>query len=173
MSEPPCSGPRKSAVPAPLVKQSESAVHTPVNALTIRVRTNQTDLNGVMYHGSYFDCFEAARVDVFRSLGYTFDRTRREGFVPVISQVACEYLLPAYFDDLINVRVMLREMTAASMLLGYHVSREADYLARGEAKFVFLSIDHGRPIRIPTSLRLCVEQYRDLLSPQSRTTSSH
>ncbi|HZT95988.1 MAG TPA: thioesterase family protein [Chloroflexota bacterium] len=108
----------------------------------MRVRTNQTDLNGAMYHGAYLDCFEAARVDVFRRLGYSYARTLAEGFVPVIRRIECEYLHPAFMDQEIVVVV----------------------IALGQAVFAFLDRS-GKPLRVPRDLRICVEENM-LLNPR-------
>lgn len=131
----------------------------------MRVRTNQTDLNGVMYHGAYFDCFEAARIDTFRNLGYTYQQTLVEGFVPVIRRVSCEYLGAAYLDDQIEVTVHVGAMSAATLLLRYDAQRSEAPLAAGEALFAFLDRS-GHPIRVPISLRRCVQQHETLLTPE-------
>jgi len=134
------------------------------NRVRMRVRTSQTDLNGAMYHGAYFDCFEAARVDAFRRIGYTYERTKAESFVPVIRHVECDYLMAAFMDDLIEVVVHVPLMTAARLHVHYEAYRDEDLLARGRAVFVFLD-DRGRPIRVPQSLRECVEAHARVLSP--------
>lgn len=135
----------------------------PVNWVRMRVRTNQTDLNGAMYHGAYFDCFEAARVEVFRRLGYTYGRTLAEGFVPVVRHAACEYYHPASMDEEIEVRVYVAAMTAATLTIRYPTYLAAELIAMGDVRFVFLN-RQGRPIRVPASLRECVERYSGILA---------
>ncbi len=130
----------------------------------MRVRTNQTDLNGSMYHGAFFDCFEAARVDVFRRLGYTYERTLSEGFVPVVRRASCDYRRAAFMDQEFVVTVSVKKMTAATLAVGYEASVDSLILANGEVVFAFLD-RAGKLIRIPSSLRQCVEDNRDLLSP--------
>jgi acyl-CoA thioester hydrolase len=140
------------------------------NRVSMRVRTSQTDVNGAMYHGAYFDCFEAARVDTFRRIGYTYERTKEEGFIPVVRHAECDYLMAAFMDDLLEVVVHVPLMTAAKFHVHYDVYRDGDLLAQGRAVFVFLD-DAGRPIRIPRSLRECVEAHSAVLNPPRPTTS--
>ncbi len=141
-----------------------SAAENPAfNRVSTRVRTSQTDLNGAMYHGAYFDCFEAARVETFRRIGYTYERTKAEGFVPVIRHVECDYLAPAFMDDLIEIVVRVPSMTAASLHVHYDVFRDDILLARGQAVFVFLN-GRGKPLRVPNSLRQCVETHADVFN---------
>lgn len=138
----------------------------PINWVRMRVRTNQTDLNGAMYHGAYFDCFEAARVEVFRRLGYTYARTLTEGFVPVVRHADCEYYHPAGMDEEIEVRVYIADMTAATLLVRYPTYLGSKLIATGEVRFVFLN-RQGRPIRVPASLRASIEDSEILtLSPE-------
>lgn len=135
----------------------------PTNWVRMRVRTNQTDLNGAMYHGAYFDCFEAARVEVFRRLGYTYAQTLAEGFVPVVRHASCQYYYPARMDEEIEVRVYITDTTAASLLLRYPTYLAEELIAVGEVRFVFLNLK-GRPIRVPVSLRACIEQNSEILT---------
>ena len=109
--------------------------------------------------------FEAARVDTFRQIGYTYDRTKDEGFVPVVRRVECEYLRPAFMDDLLEVVVRVPSITAARLHVHYDVYRTDELLAHGEVVFVFLDAA-GRPLRVPASLRQCVEVYAAVLNPQ-------
>jgi acyl-CoA thioester hydrolase len=130
----------------------------PANWVRMRVRTNQTDLNAAMYHGAYFDC-----VEVFRRLGYTYARTLNEGFVPVVRHAACEYYHPASMDEEIEVRVYIGDMTAATLLVHYPTYLGSQLIAMGEVRFVFLN-RQGRPIRVPASLRACIERYSEILT---------
>ncbi len=136
---------------------------TPPNVVCMRVRPNQTVMNGAMYHGAYFDCFEVARIETFRRLGYTYARTLAEGFVPVIRHVACEYFRPARMDDEIEVHVHVAEVTGASLLLRYPTYLDTRLIAEGGVRFVFLDLQ-GRPIRILASLRRCVDRYRESIT---------
>ena len=53
---------------------------------TIRVRYNETDQMGVVYHGNYASYFEVARTEWLRNLGVTYKEMEENGtMLPVIS----------------------------------------------------------------------------------------
>src|SRR5579859_7945327 len=105
-----------------------------------------------MYHGAYFDVFDDARIDVFRRLGYTYERSVSEGWFPVIRRVQCEYRAPARMDEAISITVLVPELSKATMAIRYECRREEAVLAVGQVVFAFLDAG-GRPVRLPPALR--------------------
>ena len=137
------------------IQRMEGAQTAPVNLYSTHVRSHQTDLNRAMYHGAYFDVFDDARIDVFRRLGYTYERSVSEGWFPVIRRVACEYFAPARMDDAITVSVLVPALSKATMTVRYECRREDTLLAVGHVVFAFLDAS-GRPVRLPAALRAMV-----------------
>jgi acyl-CoA thioester hydrolase len=123
----------------------------PLNVYRTYVRSHQTDLNRAMYHGAYFDVFDDARIDVFRRLGYTYERSLSEGWFPVIRRVECEYFAPARMDDPIEITVLVPALSKATMTIRYEARRDAALLAVGHVVFAFLDAA-GRPVRLPARL---------------------
>src|SRR5947209_7987759 len=85
------------------------------NVHITRVRSHQTDLNGVVWHGAFFGIFDDARIETFRRLDYTYARVVDEGWQLVIRRVECDYLSPARMDDLLRVRVTVPSFSRATM----------------------------------------------------------
>lgn len=133
----------------------------PVNRYVVRVRAHQTDLNGAMYHGAYFDIFDDARIETFRRLDYDYARMQTTGLRPVIRRVDAEYHVPAMMDDLLTVDVSIRSITAASMTIRYACRRSETPIATGHAQFVFVD-ERGRPARLPDDLRSVVRSTPEL-----------
>lgn len=76
----------------------------------IRVRYAETDQMGVVYHGNYFAYFETARAESIRQLGFTYADMEKMGVIMPVIEVQCRYLRPARYDDLITVKVILKEL---------------------------------------------------------------
>ncbi|MGI8967682.1 MAG: acyl-CoA thioesterase [Chloroflexota bacterium] len=129
----------------------------PVNVYYARVRSYQTDLNGVMYHAAYFDAFDDARIETFRRLEYTYVDMLDEGWNLVIRRVACEYHSPARMDDLLAITVLVDRLTAATLTFGYECRRDDALLALAHNTYAFLDA-RGRPTRIPERLRRLIEE---------------
>lgn len=139
-------------------------VTTALNVYEARVRTHQTDMNASMYHAAYFDLFDDARIEMFRRMGYTYERMRRGEWTAVIRHIECDFRLPAFMDDLLTVIVTVPRMTAATMTIRYECRRGEDNLAMAHAVFAFIR-DDGRPLRMPSDLREVVEQHAALVQP--------
>jgi acyl-CoA thioester hydrolase len=125
------------------------------NVYRTNVRSHQTDLNRAMYHGAYFDVFDDARIEAFRRLGYTYERSIHEGWFPVIRRAECEYHAPAHMDDAIAVTVLVPQLTKATMTIRYECRRNDTLLAVGQVVFAFLD-GTGHPVRVPPALRALV-----------------
>src|SRR5688572_866071 len=76
----------------------------------IRVRYTETDQMGVVYHSHYFQYFESARAESIRQLGFTYADMEKMGVIMPVIEVQCRYLRPARYDDLLTIRVILKEL---------------------------------------------------------------
>lgn len=76
----------------------------------LRVRYAETDQMGVVYHSNYFPYFETARAESIRQLGFTYADMEKMGIIMPVIEVQCRYLRPALYDDLLTIKVILKEL---------------------------------------------------------------
>lgn len=125
----------------------------------IRVRYADTDQMGYVYYGNYAAYYEVARVESFRSLGYTYKQLEEAGVMMPVLELKTKYRLPAKYDDLLTVRVIIPEIPRVKILYQYEIYNEnGDHLNSGETTLAFIQMANGRPTRIP-------EVMKNLLSP--------
>jgi acyl-CoA thioester hydrolase len=125
-----------------------------VSASTVRVRYAETDQMGITYHGAYFVWFEVGRVDYLRERGFTYRELeeKEDLHLPVIEAQA-RYLKPAYYDDVLEIRTRLTELSGARVAFEYAVHRASDPpLATGRTAHAAVD-KRGRPRRLPEALR--------------------
>lgn len=114
----------------------------------IAVRYAETDMMGVVYHGSYLPWFEVGRTHLLREQGLPYRDLEASGFRLPVLEVAVRYLKPARYDDTLTIITSLRERPLLRIRLEYEVMRGVDLLATGSTLHAF--IDHsGRPVRPP------------------------
>ena len=77
---------------------------------TVRVRYAETDQMGVVYHSHYFQYFEVARAESIRALGYTYADMEKDGIIMPVVEVQAKYLRPAFYDQLLTIKTMLKEL---------------------------------------------------------------
>lgn len=122
------------------------------HTLTLRIYYEDTDLAGIVYYANYLRFIERARTEWVRSLGIDQVRLRAEaGIVFAVRRVEADYLLPARFDDVIEVRTSAREVTGARIVLGQDVWRGGEKLFASVVTLVALG-DGGRAARIPRKI---------------------
>lgn len=91
-----------------------------INETQLRVRYAETDQMGVVYHSNYFPYFESARAESIRQLGFTYADMEKMGVIMPVIEVQCRYLRPALYDDLLTVKVILRELPVHHKIEFHH-----------------------------------------------------
>ena len=95
----------------------------------IRVWYKHTDQMGFVHHSNYME---------------------RKGIIMPILEVQSVYKRPAFFDDCLTVRILLREMPTARIRFEYEVYNSQDELLNtGMTALGFLHADTHRPTRAP------------------------
>jgi len=91
----------------------------------IRVGYTDTDQMGFLHHSKYVVFCETARIEAMRELGACYKETEDRGiFMPVIS-MNFNFIRPAFYDDLLTVKTILREMPRARMKFEYEFYNES------------------------------------------------
>ena len=118
----------------------------------ITVRYAETDMMGVVYHGSYLPWFEVGRTDLMKQYGLPYRQLEAEGFFLPVLEVGARYVKPARYDDAITIVTTLREKPLLRIKLEYEVRRGDELLATGFTLHAFID-RAGRPVRPPASFQ--------------------
>lgn len=123
-----------------------------MHRLILRVYYEDTDLAGVVYYANYLRFIERGRTEWVRERGVDQWRLREEeGLVFAVRRLEADYLAPARFDDVVEVRTELVEATGARLVLSQEVRRDDQALF--SARVTLAAMDAaGRPRRIPARL---------------------
>ncbi|MFV9511194.1 acyl-CoA thioesterase [Tepidibacillus sp. LV47] len=115
----------------------------------IRVRYQETDQMGVVYHANYFVWFEVARTEMIRNFGIDYKILENIGLYLPVVDVRCQYKVSAKYDDEIIVRSKITEYNSLRIKIKYEVIRKEDgkLLATGMTEHVWLDKDY-RPVRL-------------------------
>ena len=125
-----------------------------VSELEVRVRYAETDQMGIAHHASYLVWFEAGRTEFIRAQGRSYAQIEADGWLLVVVEARCRYLVPARYDDVLVVRTRLGALEAATLAFDYELIRPADGKVLARATTVHAAVDRsGRARRIPETLR--------------------
>ncbi|MGD2113154.1 MAG: tol-pal system-associated acyl-CoA thioesterase [Gammaproteobacteria bacterium] len=121
----------------------------------VRVYYEDTDSGGVVYYANYLRFMERARTEWMRARGFEQDRLRAEhGLLFAVRSARVDYLLPARFNEQLDVSAVVETRGRASLTFRQDVTRAEDarLLCSGEVKIVCLDADAFRPRPIPEFL---------------------
>lgn len=122
----------------------------------IRVRYEETDQMGVVYHAKYFNWFEVARIQLLDEIGIPYKELEKEGyFLPVLSCSAI-FKHPAHFDDRLIIKLEISLASLLRLKVAYEVWRKDLMIATGTTEHAFISKD-GKVIRPPASFVTLLE----------------
>jgi acyl-CoA thioester hydrolase len=127
----------------------------------IRTRYHETDKMGVIYHANYINYYEIARTEMLRNTGiYSYNEMETDGIMMPVIEIRSKYLLPAYYDENLTVRVIIKEMPTAKITFCYEVFNEKqELLNTGMTVLAFMNSKTRRPCRPPQKLIDCMKNY--------------
>jgi acyl-CoA thioester hydrolase len=128
-------------------------MHEPIDpaaarsVVRLRVRFYETDLMGIVHHGSYVAYLEVARVEWLRRRGVSYASWAQRGLHLAVVEVGLRYRAPARFDDEIDVETSLGEWRAASIRFDYRLLRVADGVLLAEGSTRLACVDDQGALR--------------------------
>ena len=106
---------------------------------TIRVRFNETDPLGIVWHGYYITYFEDGREAFGRHHGISYLDVFDKGFTTPIVKSTCEHKLSLRYGDTARIETTIVATPAAKMIYRYKIFDAQNELAcTGETVQVFL-----------------------------------
>ncbi len=95
------------------------------HTINVRVYYKDTDAGGVVYHTRYAEFMEMARTELLRVVGMPVQELKEEYevFTPVIN-LSLEYKKPAVYDDLLQIKVDVNEVTIDKLVLDYTIANQ-------------------------------------------------
>jgi len=123
----------------------------------VRVYYEDTDAGGVVFYANYLKFFERARTEMLRAMGYEQDQLiTGQGIIFVVRSVQVDYLLPARFNELLQVTAKVSIAKKASLTFEQIITRNTPMgeavLASGVIRIACLDANTMRPKAIPEIL---------------------
>src|SRR4051812_30172916 len=108
-------------------------------AQDIRVRFNETDPLGIVWHGYYITYFEDGREAFGRHHGIAYLDVFDSGFTTPIVKSTCEHKLSLRYGDVARIETTIVDTPAAKMIFRYNIFDKNDTIVcTGETVQVFL-----------------------------------
>lgn len=124
------------------------------HSMNIRVYYEDTDLGGIVYYANYLRFIERARSEWLRDLGIDQIKMRNErDAIFVVTKLKVDYLLPAYFDDMLTVDTKIQIVSPVRAFFYQDIFRQEDVIFKAEVCVTCTSTS-GKVQRLPEKIKL-------------------
>jgi acyl-CoA thioester hydrolase len=125
----------------------------------IRVGYADTDPMGFVHHSNYMRYFENARGELFRKLGLNYREMEKNGIQMPVLSFHINFMHPAYFDDLLSIRVFIKEQPKAKIKFEYETYNQSGLLINtGETILCFMNSDTKKACFPPQNFKTVIEE---------------
>ena len=120
---------------------------------SIRVRYGETDPMKYVYYGNYAEYFEVARVELFRTLGISYDEIERRGIFLPVSEYKIKYLKPGLYDQLLEIHTYIKKNPGVKIEFDYEIYNEDKVkITEASTTLFFLDAETNKIVRCPDFL---------------------
>lgn len=127
----------------------------------VRVRLNETDTIGIVFHGHFFTYMDVGRIDYLRNLDLMETHRPIKGFDSAVVHASCDFVSPARFEDVVTIHVRIAELGKSSMTFEFLLVNKKQNRLLGNGKNVLVALDGNLwiPIDIPESFRKTIRDF--------------
>jgi acyl-CoA thioester hydrolase len=124
-----------------------------VHNTQIRIRYSETDQMGYCYYGNYAAFFEIGRVETLRSLGVSYKELESKGIMLPVLTYEVKFIKPAFYDDLITIKTMIKKIPGARIDFDYEIYNENNVLlTSAHTTLVFIQSGTMKPCPAPAEI---------------------
>jgi acyl-CoA thioester hydrolase len=125
----------------------------------VRVYYHHTDAGGVVYHGTYLDFMEAARIELLAALGLDLaELAAREAVLFIVYRLEAEYHKPARLNERLVVTAAIARVGGVRLEFEQQVLREGELLVAAKVKAACVHRETYKPVPLPERLREKLQQ---------------
>lgn len=105
----------------------------------IRIRFNETDPLGIVWHGNYITYFEDGREAFGRAHGISYLDVKSHGFATPIIESSCKHKLPLKYGEIATIKTTFVNTAAAKIIYTYEIFNEQkEVVCTGKTVQVFV-----------------------------------
>jgi len=115
-----------------------------------RVRYAETDKMGYLYYGNYPKYYEIGRVELIRSLGFSYKELEdRTGVMLPVVAMESRYIRSAYYDDAVTIRTIIKEPPSKMVTFFHELYVDDVLINKGSVKLFFVDAGTRKRVSAP------------------------
>jgi acyl-CoA thioester hydrolase len=112
-----------------------------------------------VYYGNYATYFEVARVELFRSIGISYDEIENQGIWLPVSDYKIKYIRPALYDQKLEIHTYVKKIPGVRIEFEYEIYNEEHIkITEASTTLFFLDAKTGKVVRCPDFLMKMIEK---------------
>ncbi|RQP10832.1 MAG: acyl-CoA thioesterase [Chryseobacterium sp.] len=120
---------------------------------SVRVRYGETDAMKYVYYGNYAEYLEVARVELFRSLGMSYNEIEERGIWLPVSDFSIKYLRPARYDEVLEIHTRVHRLPGVRIRFDYEIfNPDGQKITEAAVTLFFMDAETGKVTRCPDFL---------------------
>jgi acyl-CoA thioester hydrolase len=128
-------------------------------AWPVRVYYHHTDAGGVVYHGTYLDFMEAARIELLAALGLDLaELAATEAVLFIVYGLEVAYHQPARLNERLTVTAAIARVGGVRLEFEQRVLRGGELLVAAKVKAACVHRETYKPVPLPERLREKLKQ---------------
>ncbi|WDT67308.1 acyl-CoA thioesterase [Cloacibacterium sp. TD35] len=126
---------------------------------TLRVRYGETDPMKYVYYGNYAEYLEVARVELFRTLGISYDEIEKRGIWLPVSEYKIKYLKPAFYDEVLEIHTYVKKIPGVKIEFEYEIYNDSKQkITEASTTLFFLDATTNKVSRCPDFLMELIQK---------------
>ncbi|MEK6574558.1 MAG: thioesterase family protein [Chloroflexota bacterium] len=127
----------------------------------IKVRFNETDLQGHVNFGQYLFYFDVGATDYMEAIGYDYDRMLADGVDLLYAESHCNYKSPVKWPEVLNVHTRIGHLGRRSIRYEFDIRAANDGRQVATGHIVAIAAERGtwEECEVPERLRRAIAEY--------------
>lgn len=125
-----------------------------------RVTYPDTDKMGTMHHANYVKYYEAARWELFRSIGVSYNSVEDAGVMCPVIRMNFKFIKATRYDEQLTVITTLKTIKGVRIWFEYKLYNEQNELINeAETELAFVGKDNWKPCTAPDFLLKAIQRF--------------
>jgi acyl-CoA thioester hydrolase len=116
----------------------------------IRVRYDEVDKMGYVYHGNYAKYYHISRTELLREVGICDKTLEKYNILLPVIEMTIKYKKPVYYDDVITIETTIQELPSSRMKFNHKVfNPNHEIINEASSAIAFVNSNTRRPMKVP------------------------
>ena len=131
-----------------------------VSKSKIRIRYDEVDKMGYVYHGNYAKYYHISRTELLRKIGISDIELEKEDILLPVIEMNIKYLKPVFYDDIITIKTSLHNIPTSRMIFHHEVcNHNNEVINRADSTVAFVDINTRKPMKAPQFIVNKIKSY--------------